>query len=108
MSEIPPNIGRRIGNLNDLPEELRSQLVAAKRDELEEQILQALRELDGVANIDEVLVAIYRATGKVRKRNYVANKLYRMAREGLVESVPKRKGVYRLPEPKEIWGHHAM
>ena len=106
--EIPENLGKRVGELESLPDELRAQLVVGKRDELEEALLTALRSLEGVANLDELLVAAYRATGKVYKRTFISNKMYRMAQNGLVESVPKRKGVYRLPEPKRTWGRYDM
>lgn len=107
-TDIPDNLGKRVGEIHSLPEELRAQLIVGKRDELEEVLLDALRELEGIANLDELLVAVYRATGKVYKRTFVSNKMYRMASNGLVESVPKRKGVYRLPEPKRTWGRYDM
>lgn len=107
-NDVPENLGKRVGEIRDLPDELREQLVVGKRDELEEILIDALRSLEGVANLDELLVAAYRATGKVYKRTFVSNKLYRMAQNGLVDSVPKRKGVYRLPEPKRTWGRYDM
>lgn len=107
-ADIPDNLGKRVGEIGNLPAELRAQLVVGKRDELEEVLIGALKNLEGMANLDELLVAAYRATGKVYKRTFVSNKLYRMAQSGLVESVPKRKGVYRLAEPKPTWGRYDM
>jgi hypothetical protein len=94
---LPESLGRRIGNMADLPEELRKQLQVAKVDDLHVQVIDSLEQLDGVANLDEVLVALYRASGKVYNRAYLSNKMYRMAQAGAIESVPKKKGVYRLP-----------
>lgn len=94
---LPESLGRRVGNLDDLPDSLLAQLQVGKVDELHEQIIHSLRQLDGVANLDEVLVALYRATGTVYKRPYLSNKMYRMAQANAIESVPKKKGVYRLP-----------
>lgn len=95
--DLPESLGRRVGDLDDLPESLLSQLQVGKVDELHERIIHSLKLLDGVANLDEVLVALYRATGTVYKRPYLSNKMYRMAQAGAIESVPKKKGVYRLP-----------
>lgn len=89
------NLGKRVGNVNDLPEELRVQLQIAKTDELEDQIVAIINEIyNGMANIDEILVGIFRKTAVVQKRQYVANKLYRMAQSRLVFSVKGKKGVY--------------
>jgi hypothetical protein len=93
---LPESLGRRVGDLEDLPDSLLSQLQVGKVDELHEQIIHSLRLLDGVANLDEVLVALYRTTGEVYKRPYLSNKMYRMAQASAIESVPKKKGVYRL------------
>ena len=94
--EIPHDLGRRVGDLDDLPEELRAQLVVGKKDALEDALISSLQRLNGVANLDELLVHVYKITGTVQKRTYLSNKLYRMSQAGVVESVPKKKGVYRL------------
>lgn len=94
---LPESLGRRLGNLSDLPDDLKKQLQAAKVDDLHEQVITSLEQLEGAANLDEVLVALYRATGKVYNRAYLSNKMYRMAQAGAIISVPKKKGVYRLP-----------
>ncbi|WP_421993398.1 hypothetical protein [Qipengyuania sp.] len=103
---LPNNFGRRVGDLRDLPEELREQLQVGKTDELEEKIVNSLGFLNGIANLDEVLVALFRMTGEVYKRTYISNKMYRMAQAGTIESVPKKKGVYRLPDRQANRGHH--
>ncbi len=88
-------LGRRLGDLGDLPEELRSQLQATKKDELENQIIQVLDELyQGMANIDEILVGLYRKYEVNQKRQFIANKLYRMTQDELIYSVKGKKGVY--------------
>jgi hypothetical protein len=96
MSDVlPQNLGRRVGDLSDLPAELRAELQVAKIGELEQQIIAVLMGLDGVANVDEILVGLWRSEGKLLKRQYVANKLYRMGQARQIASVPKKKGVYR-------------
>lgn len=93
---LPKDLGRRLGDLADLPEALRSQLQAAKMSQLEQNIIGVLRDqYDGAANVDEILVGLYRLTTTVHQRPYLSNKLYRMAQAGQIVSVPKRKGVYR-------------
>jgi hypothetical protein len=93
---LPRDLGRRLGDLADLPEELLKQLQAAKTSELEQDIISVVRDdYDGVANVDEILVGLYRRTDKIHQRQYLANKLYRMALAEQIVSVPKKKGVYR-------------
>lgn len=98
MSEnLPTDLGRRIGELSDLPDELKAQLQIAKVGELEQDIIAVLEEMyDGVANVDEILVGLYRRQDKIHQRQYIANKLYRMTVSEQIESVPKRRGVYRI------------
>lgn len=97
---IPKDLGRRLGDLSDLPEALRKQIVSTKLDDLEEKIVKTLRDrFAGVANLDELMVGLYRDHQYITEgRRKLANKLYRMQQAGLVESVPKRKGVYKLKE----------
>jgi hypothetical protein len=94
--DLPADLGRRFGDISDLPDELKSQLQAARVGELEQEIIAVLDELySGVANVDEILVGLYRRQDKIHPRQYIANKLYRMVASGQIESVPKKKGVYR-------------
>lgn len=101
-SETPPDVskvGSRLGNLSDLPEELRSQLVSVQRDELEQAITDVVMDVySGIATIDEIMVGLYRRTGEIHKRDALATKIYRMTKKELLISVPQKKGVYALPE----------
>lgn len=88
-------VGKRIGDLQDLPEELKAELQVSKLDVLEEQILSVIKNrYDGIANIDEVLVGLFRDHKVVQKRSTVGARLYRMGKDKLLFSVPKKKGVY--------------
>ena len=99
--ELPEDLGRRVGELDELPEALRKQLQIAKVGSQEKMIIRVFDEaFGGVANVDEVLVGIYRATGEILQRQFLANKLYRMSQAKLLESVPKKKGVYRTKAAK--------
>lgn len=93
---LPPDLGKRVGNLDDLPEKLRAQLQVGKVGETERQILDVLRSYDGVANVDEIMVGLYRAWNQIHDRQPLANRLYRMSQAGHIVSVPKKKGVYRI------------
>lgn len=94
------SVGKRLGDLSDIPESLRKQIAVAKLDELEEKILSTLRDrFAGVANIDEIMVGLYRDHEYITEdRRQLINKLYRMQKTGLIKSVPKRKGVYMLTQ----------
>lgn len=101
QDELPNDLGRRVGDLDELPDELRRQLQIAKVGAQEQMIIGVLdRQFDGIANVDEILVGVYRATGEVWQRQFLANKLYRMSVAKLLESVPKKKGVYRTKSAK--------
>jgi hypothetical protein len=82
-------------DIADLPEDLLAEL-SVSTDRVEFQILSLLEESGGVLSLDQILVGLYRATKQIHKRQTITSRLYRMNQKGLVESVPERKGVYRL------------
>lgn len=91
-------IGNRLGDLSDLPEALRKLLKATKLDDLEDKIIKTMKErYEGAASIDEIIVGLYRDFQVIPEdRRVLANKLYRMVKAGHIESVPKRKGVFKM------------
>ena len=96
---LPEDVGNRFGDLGDLPEGLIRQIPAVRVDVSEREVLDVLtHRLEGVGTVDEILVGIYRHTGKVLDRGKLAGKLYRMVtrRPRLLESVPGKRGVYRV------------
>tara|TARA_B100001778_G_C18600542_1_gene637006 strand:+ start:1513 stop:1914 length:402 start_codon:yes stop_codon:yes gene_type:complete len=96
MEEDFKNIGRRVGDIDDLPEELKKHLQISKTDELEEKILSVLNELySGMANLDEVIVGLYRKYNEIiDNRQFLSNKMYRMSQNKLLYSVMGKKGAY--------------
>jgi len=96
-NDILDKVGNRLGDLSDLPEALRKQLNAGKMDE---KILKTMRQrYDGMATIDEIIVGLFRDFEYVTEdRRTLANKLYRMTKAGHLESVPKRKGVWKVKD----------
>lgn len=95
-AEIPGQL--RLGNLDDLPEELRSQIKISESDQLEIDIIEAIQTLDGVAAIDEIMVAIWHKTKVVQDRDFLSRKIYRMVQAKTIYSADK-KGFYQLFDP---------
>lgn len=91
-SALPPDLG----NILDLPQELRDELSVAKTDDLEDQIVTVINAYGGEASLDQVLVGLFRKFEVVQKRKFLMNKLYRMQ---MVWNVEGRKGVYTTTEP---------
>ena len=87
-------------DLENLPQELKAQLKTGRIEEMTRLIIEAVEGLDGYASVDEVVVQLWKLTKKIHKRSYIANKLYRMVKEGHLQDVPKTKGVYKLAEAK--------
>jgi hypothetical protein len=96
----PTMIGKRIGDVSDLPEALRKQLIISQLDDLEQKIIETIsRRYQGIANVDEILVGLYRDFGYLAEdRKFVANKLYRMTKSENLVSVKGKKGVYELKD----------
>ncbi len=87
---------KRIEEHADLPQELVSQLKGIVTYK-EKVILEVMRENDGVASIDEILIGIYHKTGEIKNRDNISRRLYNMGkRKGLISRVPKRRGVYQV------------
>lgn len=98
-----------LGNIYDLPADLREELSVSKTDETEDQIVTAINAFGGSASLDQILVGIYRKFGVVQKRRFVQGKLYRM---DMIWPVDGRKGIYTTTKPDdavqqavEILGH---
>lgn len=90
-------VGSRLGDISDLPEEMRKQLVSVQYDESEQVILDVITETySGIASIDEIYVGLYRKTKESIQRDALANKIYRMTRKELLTSVSGKKGVYTV------------
>ena len=79
--------------MNELPEALRKQIKISESDKLDMDIIESINGFGGTAAIDEVLVAIWKSTGNVLDREYLARKIYRLTRNGSLKSA-KRKGYF--------------
>lgn len=95
-------VGKRLKNLNGLPKELLEELQCTKIDPLESEIIDAIHIMQGAANVDEILVGLYRATRQIHPRKFIANKLFRMSRDGLIQTVKGRRGIYALVQGDKL------
>ena len=84
-------LGKRIGDTSDIPDLLLKELRIEPR--WHKEFLDALRSLEGIATRSEIMVTVYRQTGKIMKRAafYRAAKTLR-----LLDIVSKRGKIYRL------------
>ena len=89
-------------DLSDLPPELRSELSVTKTDELEEQIVTIVNAAGGQADIDTILIYLYRRFEVIQTRRYLQNKLWRMAQKKFLHTVPRKKGHYSTHPQTEV------
>lgn len=86
-TDLPKNLGRRLGDLSDLPEALRAQIVVAKLDDLEAKIIKTMTErFEGVANVDEIIVGLY------RDHQYITEDRRQLAEQALPDAEVKSSG----------------
>lgn len=90
-----------IGNIHDLPQSLLNELSVVKTDEIENQVVTVINANGGAADIDRVLIGLYRKFSVEQKRRFIQNKLWRMKDNGILWTVPGKKGVYSTTEPNE-------
>jgi hypothetical protein len=80
-------------DLDGLPEELLKEL-SADTDHTDFAILNVVENAGGIISLDKLLIGLYKKTGQVHKRQSLTSRLYRMAQNKLIFSVPTKKGVY--------------
>lgn len=88
----PIQLSLSFDELAGLPQELLNELTGA--DKLEFAIINATEEAGGVITLDRLLIALYRNTTEIHKRETITSRLYRMAQKNLIFNVPGKKGVY--------------
>ena len=80
--------------LAGLPKELIDELSGGGIDKQELLIVELIDAAGGMLSLDRILIGIYKHTGEVLKRPVITAKLYRMAQNGMIFRVPKKKGIY--------------
>jgi hypothetical protein len=87
-------------DLSDLPPELLQELQLRRTDQLELQIVAVLRTLGGCADLDRILIGLYRQFQSVQKRRVLQNKMWRLVRKGRVTTSKDRRGHFTLVSAK--------
>lgn len=90
----PLQLSLNIEEVADLPVELLKELSISEGDKTEFAILNAVEEAGGVITLDRLLIALYKKTDEIHKRQTLTSKIYRMTSKGLLYNVPGKKGVY--------------
>ena len=102
LRSITKPVTKALGDLSDIPDELKAELSAIKTDDLENQIFTIINADGGESNIDTILIELFRRFGVVQRRTYITNKLWRMTqKEGLIWPA-EGKGYYTTAEPKRL------
>jgi hypothetical protein len=83
-------------DLAGLPPELLKELSTGRGDPLDAQIVAVFRSLGGSADLDQLLIGLYRMFGLIQKRRFLQNKLWRMVRKGVIEKAGRVRGVFSL------------
>lgn len=91
----------RLGDLSDLPEELRAELSVPRTDELENQIMVVIQSYGGTADLDQILIGLFRNFKIVQKRKYLQQRAWKLCQKNMIWSIRGKKGVYTLNEPAE-------
>lgn len=101
-NDIMSKVGTRLGNIDDLPEELKKQIPEFALGGLDEQVYNVLKEeLEGIASLSEIMIALYQRYKVVDKnRQEVTEAVYRLIRKKVVVGVKGRKAVYKLASLK--------
>jgi hypothetical protein len=81
-------------DLSDLPPELLEQLSGRAKKAQTDELVQIISARGGAASIDEILIDLYRKTGKIETRIILSNRLHRLAKQGLIAPTEGRKGIY--------------
>jgi hypothetical protein len=82
------------GDISDLPPSLRKQLAFLRTDELDDQIFMIVKAAQNGADLDVILIELWRRFQIEQTRRFIQNKAYRLAQKGIIHSVPGRKGLY--------------
>ena len=88
-----------IGDIADLPPELLKELNIPS-DKLETQIIAVLGLCRAPADLDQILIGLYRRFGVIQKRRFLQNKLWRMVNKQQIYKMKDRKGLYALEPVK--------
>ena len=83
-------------DMADLPLELLRELSVGHADPLDAQIVEVLSGYGGSANLDQILIGLFRKFQVIQKRRFLQNKVWRMIRKGRLHKAPGTRGVFCL------------
>lgn len=88
-------------NMTGVPDDLIKELKIGAGEKIDAEIIELFRIADRPLNISEVLIGLYRRFNEEQKRTAVSARLYRLSNEGILMSVEKNRGIYRIAEQEE-------
>lgn len=91
-------VGTRLGNIDDLPEELRKQIPEFVIEGIDEQVYTVIKEdLEGIGSLSEIMIALFRRFNITDKsRTEVTEVVYRLIRKKMLKNIKGRKAIYAL------------
>ncbi len=93
------DIGIELKNISpDLPLELLDQLSFLNLNDL---LISIIKQKGGEISLDEVLISLYKITGKIYKRISINSRLYRMTRKQTICLVQGKRTFYCINNIKE-------
>jgi hypothetical protein len=87
-------------DISDLPPELLKELSGTHGDPLERQIIAVLEAHGGSADLDQLLIGLFRKFQVVQKRRFLQNKLWRMVRKGQIQKTKEARNQFSLNPEK--------
>lgn len=91
-------VGTRLGNVDDLPENLRKQIPEFIIEGLDEQVYTVIKEdLEGIGSLSEIMIALFRRFKVTDKsRTEITEVVYRLIRKKMLTNIKGRKAIYAL------------
>lgn len=89
-------MSNRLGDIDDLPIEVKNQLQIFNLKKIETQIIEIIKSYEKYANIDEVMVGLYRKYKIIIDRKDLMHRLYRLYKRGNLIRIEGKKGVYKI------------
>lgn len=103
-------VGTRLGNVDDLPENLRKQIPEFIIEGIDEQVYTVIKEdLEGIGSLSEIMIALFRRFKITdRSRTEITEVVYRLIRKKILTNIKGRKAIYALttlnmPKSEEVF-----
>jgi len=74
------------------------ELSVGHADPLDAQIVEVLSGYGGSANLDQILIGLFRKFQVIQKRRFLQNKVWRMIRKDRLHKAPGMRGVFCLAQ----------